>query len=136
TSAPRMASPAPCKSAVVGEKLTDSFSPSCALSVPRAPSDCANVASSTLRGSAEPIRKRPRRPSIAAVEITSRFFSMVKARLTSPPRGSLRHGRLTHDAHSASAQIAVRELLKYIPPSPRRTLHKGDRECRHCLSSR
>src|SRR5205085_7465411 len=65
---------------------------------PGSGTECANVASNTVRGSAEPKTKRPRRPCTEAVEMTSRFFSTVKARLTSSPCGALLHGRLTHDA--------------------------------------
>src|SRR5437763_10858108 len=103
---------------------------------PGSGTECANVASNTVRGSAEPKTKRPRRPCTEAVEMTSRFFSTVKARLTSSPCGALLHGRLTHDAQSTSAHIAIRGFFEYIPPPPRRTLHEGDREWRHCLNSR
>src|SRR5205085_10383909 len=127
TSEPRMASAAPRRSAISGVVPTDSFSLSWMITGPLASgTECAKVAANTVRGSAEPSTKRPRRPCTEAVVTTSRFFSTVKARLTSSAAGALLHGRLTHDAHSTSAHIAIKCLFEYIPHPPRRTLHEGD----------
>src|SRR6267142_4972925 len=110
-SAPTMASPTPCRSRFTAMTFNDSFSVSCSVCV----AEEENFASITVCGSALPKRKCPLRPSIVADGRNSKLFCITKARLTSCPTGSSRHGSETHAASSAQKRaVAITGDFEYI----------------------